>query len=261
MKAKLKILGCGNSSGVPATGNIWGECDPNEPRNRRRRCSVAVQSQNTTLIIDTGPEFREQMNEAGISDVDAVLYTHAHGDHVNGVDDLRILRFRQKKLIPVYGNSETLAEMKKRFAYMFDGGDHEIYPPVLNANELDLTGGDMLIGDILLGPFAQDHGTCTSTGYRFGDLAYSVDMIALSDDAIDSLKGIKTWIVDCAAYKDDGNIVHANYDKIFALNEKIGAEHVYLTSLSLAMDYQTMRDELPEGFAPAYDGLEIDIVL
>ena len=255
---EITILGCGNSTGVPAIGNFWGNCDPNEPKNIRTRSSIAVKSKNTTIIIDTGPDFRAQMNRENISDLDAVLYTHHHNDHVLGMDELRVLKFRNKKdKIPIYANPETIADIEIRFEYLFKGGAHTIYPPILETNiiTIDAHGKTMSVGDIAFIPFEQDHGSCTSLGYRFGNFAYSVDILNLDIQAVTTLKGIKTWLVDCAAYKDNNNAVHASINKIITLNEHIEAPKVILTSLSLVADYQTLLKELPEGYEPAYDGM------
>jgi phosphoribosyl 1,2-cyclic phosphate phosphodiesterase len=258
MNLKVTVLGCGNSTGVPAVGNFWGACDPLEPKNRRSRPSIAVRSAKTTIIIDTGTDFREQMNRANIPTLDAVLYTHAHGDHVSGIDDLRLITYRNKKMTPVFSNQETILELQRRFHYLFEGGGHKLYPPVLEPHilSIDDCGKLQTIGDISYQFADQDHGTCRTLGFRFGSFAYSTDILDLDHSAIEILKGIDTWMVDCAAYKDPNNSVHANLDRIFALNGKIGAKTVYLTSLSLSMDYQTLVNELPGGYAPAFDGLE-----
>jgi phosphoribosyl 1,2-cyclic phosphate phosphodiesterase len=255
MKLKITVLGCGNSTGVPAIGDHWGSCDPNEPKNVRTRCSLAVQSEQTTIIIDTGPDFSGQMTREKIPTLDAVLYTHAHGDHINGIDELRIITLRNKKLTPVYGNAWTMKDLQDRYDYMFKGNNHELYPPLLVANTIDNFGQEITVGDISFVPFNQDHGTCETVGYRFGDFGYSTDMLRLDDTAIKTLKGVKIWIVDGCAYKQTNNPVHANLEALYEFNEQIGAEQVYLTSLSLAMDYQALLKELPKGFAPAYDGL------
>ena len=263
MSLKITILGCGNSTGVPSIGNHWGKCDPHEPRNNRLRSSIAVQSESTTIIVDTGPDFRAQMNRADISHLDAVLYTHAHSDHIMGIDDLRMIRIRGNKLVPVYGNAATLADLTGRFKYLFEGGKSVLYPPVLQAHEIRANsyGKSMKVGDIDFIPFDQDHGTCRSVGYRFGDLGYSCDIVNLDKAAITTLAGIKTWIVDGAGYHHQDNVVHANLETIYRLNEKIGAAQVYLSSLTLAMDYQTLVNELPDGYAPAYDGLKITAMI
>lgn len=247
------ILGCGNSTGVPIPGNRWGDCDPKEPKNRRMRCSLMVQSPITTIIIDTGADFREQMNKHDVQYIDAVFYTHMHGDHTAGIDDLRAYKFIQKENIELYASPETLDSLRPRYNYIFEGGVSSCYPPLVNVNEI--YDDPFTIDDIRVVPFQQDHGTCKSTGFRFGDTAYSVDIYDLDDRAIMALKGVKTWIVDAAGYHNENNKVHANLKTIYSLNEQIGAEKVILTSLSVNMDYQTLKKELPAGYEPAYDGM------
>ncbi|MCB1720796.1 MAG: MBL fold metallo-hydrolase [Rhodospirillales bacterium] len=258
-KLTITVLGCGNSSGVPAIGNHWGDCDPSEPKNRRTRSSIAVQSKNTTLIIDTGPDFRTQLNREDIGHIDAVLYTHSHSDHTDGINDLRIFRFRSQKLVPIYGNKETLSDLHRRFDFLFEGGKIQLYPPILESHEFGKAHFEKpkTIGDITFTPFIQDHGSIETVGYRFGDCAYSLDMHDLNARAVETLRGIKTWIVDAAAYNQENNAVHANLKTIYRLNEKIGASEVILSSLSLHMDYKILLNELPEGFKPAYDGLKL----
>lgn len=258
-KLKITILGCGNSTGVPAIGNRWGQCDPAEPKNLRTRSSLAVQGDTSTLIIDTGPDFRTQINRENIEKIDAILYTHAHGDHVNGIDELQIISYRNNDLVPIFGNREALDDLNRRFYYLFEGGDQPIYPAVAKPTEIkDFSAIHSVAADIEFTAFEQNHGACTSLGYRFGDLGYSVDMLDLNQDAVARLRGVKTWIVDAAGYKDNNNPVHASVEKIFQLNKEIGARLVVLTSLTLAMDYQTLRKELPEGFMPAYDGMVLE---
>lgn len=259
MTYKITILGCGNSAGVPSIGNYWGNCDPAEPRNRRTRPGIAVQSAATTIIIDTGPDIRDQMNREDIRNLDAVLYTHAHGDHVCGIDDLRLFRLRNKKYVDIYGSRETLSELQMRFNYMFIE-QAAIYPKVLNPHiiEPDHYGLTMKIGDIEFIPFEQDHGTCRSLGFRFGDAAYSTDFVRLEDKALDVLRGVKTWIADAAGYKMEKNIVHVTLPQLMDMNDQVGAERVILTHMSTAMDYQTLLKELPAGYEPAYDGLSFN---
>ena len=256
MTLTFTVLGCGNSTGVPAAGNYWGKCDAHEPKNIRTRPSLLVQSDNTHIVIDTGADFSLQTTRANVNAIDAVLYTHSHGDHVHGIDDLKIYsKVQSDGILPVYTNHETILELKRRFYYLFEGGNESIYQPMLNAYALnDQYGRAVTIGDISFIPFEQIHGSVHSVGYRFGDLAYSTDMKQLSNESIRTLRGVKTWIVDSAGYHQDNNPVHASLKEIYALNDMIQAEEVYLTSLSLAMDYQTLCDELPEGYYPLYDG-------
>jgi len=262
-QAKVTILGCGNSTGVPAIGNNWGKCDPNQPKNYRTRSSVAIQSETTTIVIDTGPDFRHQINRENIHPIDAILYTHCHGDHVNGMDELRVIRFQNQRLVPIYGNAETLTDLEQRFHYMFKGGKTDLYPVMLEPQiiEKNTYSQPFSIGDIIIIPYEQDHGTIMSLGYRFGDTAYSLDMVNLNSQAIQTLKGIKNWIVDAAAYHQPNNKVHASIDKIIELNKKIGAKKIWLSSLSLDMDYSTLCKELPLNIRPSYDGLKINVTL
>ncbi len=263
MSVKVTVLGCGNAAGVPSIGKYWGQCDPTEPRNRRTRASIAIQSEATTVVVDTGPDFKAQINANNIEKIDAVLYSHAHSDHVNGIDDLRVLRLRHKKLIPVYGNAETLADISRRFDYMFSEMDAEgLYPQVLDPRTLD----DSHMGKILdldgipVVPFNQSHGTAGVTlGFRVGNLAYSTDMQSLDEVALETICGIDFWVVDAGAYKMPHNFVHATLKQVFELNEIVRARQVYLTHMPSFMDYQTLVSELPSGYAPAYDGLVIDV--
>ncbi len=261
MSLKFTILGCGNSSGTPSVGNYWGACDPAEPKNRRHRCSLAVQSEETTIIIDTGADFRHQMNEHNINRIDCVFYTHQHSDHCHGIDDLRGLFFRNNKTpIKCFGHKESLDIITDRFDYLFKGGNSlKYYPPMLESCPFDAAQylKETSFKDIGFTPFEMDHGTCTSVGYRFGDVTYCVDMKSLSRAALDIIKGSKVWIVDGAAYNDPNNEVHADLQTLYDYNDYIGAEQVYVTSLSSLQDYQTLKAELPRGFAPAYDGLTI----
>lgn len=259
--AELIILGCGNAAGTPSIGNFWGNCDPDEPRNVRTRPSVAVRAGDTVVVVDTGPDFSRQINRENLADVNAILYTHAHADHLHGIDDLRVLRNRHKRVIPIYGLPETLDEIEERFAYLFRTGGEGIYPRVVEPRPFEQAdyGREYKFEDVSFIPFQQMHGTCTSLGFRFGDVAYSTDMLDLDDDAFKALEGTKTWIVDGAGYIFHKNPVHATLKRVYELNERVQAEQVYLTHLTQLMDYQTLKRELKDGYEPAYDGLRITI--
>lgn len=260
MKGKLTILGSGNSSGVPAIFNDWGACDPAEPKNRRRRACAVVEVAGSCLVIDTGPDFREQANGHNLSRVDAVFYTHMHADHVNGIEELRYVAARSGRRVDVYGNSETLNDLQTRFSYMFAGSPDGLYLPALQPHMIleSRYGKPMAIAGIPCTPFEQDHGTCMSLGLRIGDIAYSTDMVNLDDAAVETLRGVRSWIVDGAGYKFESPLVHASLERIYDLARRIGAGQVFVTSLSRAMDYETLCRELPQGFAPAWDGLSVD---
>lgn len=255
---KITVLGCGNSSGVPAIGNYWGKCDPAEPKNFRTRSSIVIESETTRLVIDTGPDFRQQMIRENIIRLDAALYTHSHGDHTHGIDELRILCARSdKERFKVFMDRVTYDEVSMRFAYLFDGGKIDLYPPVLDATvfEPEDWGKTYKIGDIEFKIFEQDHGTCKTVGYRFGEFAYSADILNLEPKAINALDGIKIWMVDAAGYRNPDNPVHATIQTVMRLNNMIRAKRVFLTSLSLAMDYKTLLNELPKVYTPSHDGM------
>ena len=263
MSLKITILGCGNSTGVPAIGNFWGDCDPEEPKNRRFRCSLAVQSEKNTIIVDTGPDLTHQTTLFDIININGVFYTHAHSDHTNGINDLRTMFYRNGQTpIPCYGSSKALDEIVQRFDFMFKANDNaNLYPPVLKAQSFEPNqyGKPQHFDDISFIPFKMDHGTCDTVGYRFGDLSYCVDMKFMSDKALESAKGSKVWIVDGSGYNNKEHPVHADFDTIYKYNETIRAREVYITGLTPFMDYQTLLKELPEGYYPAYDGLTFEV--
>lgn len=257
----ITILGCGDSAGVPRIGGDWGNCDPIESRNRRTRPSIMVQSDTTTLVVDTGPDFNLQMTREQVRQIDAVLYTHAHSDHITGMDELRIFQGRSGNRVPIYVDATTLQEVRQRFGYMFEQVS-SYYPPVVDVRELtkDAMGREFFVGDIPVVPFIQDHGQgITSLGFRFGNVGYSTDMCNLDDAAIDALKGVDVWIADCADYAHGHGTLHSTFENVKKLNAHIGARQVYLTHLKMFYDYQSMCRDLPQGFAPAYDGLQITV--
>ena len=246
-------------SGVPAIGADWGDCDPDEPKNRRDRPCAIVRTENTTLVVDTGPDFRSQLSRIGLKNFDAVLYTHTHSDHIMGIDELRVVKVRTKQLIDIFGSKSALEELQQRFAYMFR--PQSVYSEVLVPNVIEEKdyGKPMTIGDITFTPFYQDHGDCDCLGYRFGNVGYSADMVRLDDKAVEALKGIDVWIADGAGHHYEDHPTHAPLSRLYELNEKIGASKVYVVGLSKFMDYKTLKGELPPGFEPGYDGLTIDL--
>lgn len=261
MSNYIKILGCGNSMGVPAAGNIWGQCDPKEPKNIRKRASILIKKDNKNIVIDTGADFRAQTLEYNINHIDAVIYSHYHGDHCHGIDDLRPFFRESKKAIPIYSDLDTIENLSERFPYCFkeslDGFYKAIVEPNIWTNKH--FGYEQNIQGISITPFIQDHLSCKSIGVRVGDVAYSTDFASLDEFSLNCLKGINTWIADGAGYWDDEIFVHCTIKQLIKYNEIIGAKRVIVTDLSTRMDYKKLTNELPEGFEPAYDGLIINL--
>lgn len=249
---KLTILGCGTSGGVPKMPEYWGDCDPSNPKNRRRRASVLVQSTETTVLIDTTPDLREQMLDANVRKLDAVFYTHDHADHTHGIDDLRGFFHAQRTKVPVYGDAATLGILKRRFDYVFNSQDG--YPAICEAHIL---GGAERVGDITLVPFEQGHGNGISLGYRFGDMAYSTDLNRMPETAFDALKGVKVWVVDALRYEP--HPTHSHLNQTLEWIDRIRPERAILTHMTWDMDYETLCRNLPSGVEPAYDGMVIDL--
>ena len=259
MTGVLTILGCGGSAGVPKIGNDWGACDPSEPRNYRSRASVLIRNGEDTIVIDTGADFRSQMNRENVTELSAVLYTHIHSDHVNGIDDLRAYRQRSAKPVPIYSTHENIIYLQARFDYMF----HDLLPYYPTALTAHVWSPDDLYKPVRIGQteftvFEQDHEGLKTLGFRFGDIAYSTDMVTLGPRAVDVLKGIRTWVADGNNFYVEGDPgPHANKVNLDALNEQIGAETIYITHLKNNLDYRFLRRELPKGYKAAFDGLKI----
>ncbi|HEY8351357.1 MAG TPA: MBL fold metallo-hydrolase [Sphingomonadales bacterium] len=249
---KVTILGCGTSGGVPRIGNVWGRCDPLNPKNRRRRVSILVESATTKILVDTSPDLREQCLDADIRHLDAVLYTHDHADHTHGIDDLRGLMHCMGKRIDVHANAATLAVLRKRFDYVFEsqGG----YPAICDAHEIT---GPFRVGDIEVTPFEQIHGDITSLGFRFGPVAYSTDLNELPEAARNVLRGVDLWIVDALRY--DPHPTHPHLDLTLEWIADVKPRRAILTHMTWDMDYEELRQRLPPGVEPAYDGLVVEL--
>jgi phosphoribosyl 1,2-cyclic phosphate phosphodiesterase len=257
---KVTILGSGSSGGVPRIGGAegrgeWGACDPNEPRNRRRRCSILVERGATQVLVDTTPDLREQLIDARVSRLDAVLMTHDHADQSHGIDDLRMVAQNMMRRVDVYGADETMRALTDRFGYCFKGAGG--YPAVLQAHTIERPFREFSIdgsgGPVPVLAFDQDHGTMVSQGFRFGPIAYSADVFDLDDAAFDALKGVECWIVDALRYRP--HATHAHLEKTLAWIARLQPRRAVLTNLHVDLDYQTLRKSLPRNVEPAYDGL------
>ena len=251
---RLRILGCGTSFGVPRVGNDWGECDPAEPRNRRRRVSILVEHQDTRILVDTSPDLREQLLDAGAASLDAVIWTHDHADHCHGIDDLRAVSYNRGSPVPGFARAETLDVMRDRFDYAFDGKGS--YPSVVDGALLP----DRLeVGPIQLRTVDQPHGAITSAGLRFDagerSIGYSTDFNGLTDDMLALFEGVDIWVVD--ALRRRPHPTHPHLELALEWISRVRPGRAILTHMDNSMDYRGLVDELPDGVEPGFDGLEV----
>jgi phosphoribosyl 1,2-cyclic phosphate phosphodiesterase len=256
---RVTILGCGGSSGTPSVDWGWGRCDPSNPRNRRTRPSIVVEEGHTRLLVDTSPDLREQLLRESIREIDAVLFTHAHADHLHGIDDLRPINRAMDAPLPIYANRDTLHQIRKRFGYVFEplAEDAKVYyKPVLIPNHVS-DGNEFAIGEILVQPFEQDHGFCDSLGFRFGPIAYTSDAVSLEPEIFHLLQGVEVWII--GTLTDSPHPTHADVDKALRWLNRIGAKRGILTHLSGSLDYAELSARLPKGVEPAFDGMVIEV--
>ncbi|WP_420332416.1 MBL fold metallo-hydrolase [Roseibium sp.] len=264
MSIRLTILGCGSSAGVPRIGNDWGVCDPNEPRNRRMRCSLLVEKRGeygcTTVLIDTGPDLREQMLKTNVSHVDAVLYTHAHADHLHGIDDLRAFWLLSRRRTPVYMDDETYQRALEAFRYCFEKPDGSNYPPILERRSVEQGTSVEIVGDggtLTFEPIAITHGDIDALGYRVDDAAYIPDVSDISETSLNRLKNLNFLILDCLRRTPHPS--HFCLEDSLEWTERIAPKNAVFTNLHCDLDYAELSRELPETIQPAYDGLQIDL--
>lgn len=264
MSLTVTILGCGSSGGVPRVAQGWGKCDPHEPRNRRRRCSILVTRTNgrgeaTNVLVDTSPDLRDQMLRANVVDLSGVLFTHDHADHTHGIDDLRPYFVQTRRRMDAWLDPGTSPQLRERFSYVFESAPGSDYPPIMNEHHMvpgEITTISGPGGDIEAKPFRLPHGNVEALGLRFGDMAYTPDLSAIPHEALDYLKGLDLWIVDALRI--------APHPSHFTLAEALGwIEHLkpkraVLTNLHTDLDYETLRRSVPENVQPAYDGLTLD---
>ncbi len=260
----FRILGCASSPGVPRIGGDWGACDPANPRNRRRRASLLVTRQRegatgiTRVLIDTGPDMREQMLDAGVDWVDGVVYTHAHADHLHGIDDLRAFVLNRRRMIDIYADTATSERLHGAFGYCFETPPGSSYPPILREHRI-VAGQAVTIdgegGTITLMPFEQLHGEIMSLGFRIGSLAYSPDVSGLDDRALPHLADLDVWILDALRYKPHPS--HFSVAESLDWIARMRPTRAILTHMHVDLDYARLAAELPAGVEPGWDGLEI----
>ncbi|MBT2185664.1 MBL fold metallo-hydrolase [Sphingobium nicotianae] len=257
MTLKLVMLGSGTSSGVPRIGGDWGRCDPADPRNRRTRVSVLVESLTTRILVDTSPDMREQLLAAGVVHLDAVLWTHDHADHSHGIDDLRQIMHYRGTPVPGYGHRATMAKLRARFDYVFDGGNG--YRPTVKGEDLPDEG--LTIGDVALRAVDQPHGSIYSSGFRFDldgkSVAYATDFHEVTNDMADLYAGVDVLVID--ALRERPHPTHPHLAMTLEAIARIKPGRAILTHMDQSLDYTTLAASLPEGVEPGYDGLVVTL--
>jgi len=263
MSHRLTILGCGASGGVPRVAAMWGACDPAQPKNRRRRCSILVERSQpggrTTVLVDTGPDLREQLLDVRLTSLDGVLYTHDHADHTHGIDDLRMVAYHMKRRIPCHMDAATKASLENRFDYCFKAQPGSSYAPILTATQITAglpveIGGEG--GSITALPILQQHGDIQSLGFRFGNVAYSPDINDFVDGSQHHLEGLDVWIVDALRYTPHPS--HFHVKRALDWIEKLKPKRAILTHMTSDLDYDRLVRDLPQGVEPAFDGMIVD---
>lgn len=256
MSLKLVMLGSGTSSGVPRIGNDWGDCDPAEPRNRRTRVSILVESATTRILVDTSPDMRAQLLAADVVHVDAILWTHDHADHSHGLDDVRQLYHHRGTPVPGYARAQTLKLLKARFAYAFEG--RQGYHPTIDARVLP---DGLRIGDIDIACVDQPHGEIWSTGFRFShdgrSIGYATDFHSVTPDMLALYDGLDVWVVD--ALREKPHPTHPHLGMTLDAIATVRPGRTILTHMDQSMDYATLRRTLPAGVEPGYDGLMMEL--
>ena len=251
---KIRILGCGTSTGVPRLGSGWGACDPNEPRNRRLRSSILVESGGETLLVDCGPDLREQLLAAEIGSVDRVIVTHDHADHCHGIDDLRPIAQARGSPVPLMARADVLERLEERFRYIFM--DTRFYQAVARAIPVS---GEFDLGEARLRFTDQPHGGITSLGIRIDEgrasAAYAIDFHEMTAEMFEMYRGADLWIADCLRRKP--HPTHAHLDAVIGWARDLEVGQLLLTHLDNSMDFKELSSELPDWAAPAYDGQQV----
>ncbi|MBJ3761139.1 MBL fold metallo-hydrolase [Maribius pontilimi] len=259
---RVTILGCGSSGGVPRLGGLWGDCDPENPKNRRRRCSLLVERVTaegaTQVLIDASPDMRAQLLDAGVGRLDGVLFTHSHADHCHGLDDLRMIVFNMRARLPVWADAPTSEDLRARFGYAFETPEGSNYPAILDLNPID---GPITImgpgGDITFRPFRVQHGSITALGFRIGGLAYLPDVSAIPDDAWAALRDLDIWIVD--ALRRTPHPSHSHLDNTLDWIARAAPKRAILTNMHVDLDHATVAAETAEHITPAHDGMVLSL--
>jgi phosphoribosyl 1,2-cyclic phosphate phosphodiesterase len=259
---RVTILGCGGSTGVPSLGGAdgrgdWGACDPAEPRNRRTRSSIVIEGAQGSVLVDTGPDMRAQLLACGIPRIDAVVFTHAHADHITGLDDVRLLNRIVGKKLPAFGTQAAMDEISRRFDYAFQPWDGpNFYRPVLEKQVIAAGDGFSAAG-VDFSSFDQDHHVMRTLGLRAGGFAYSTDVVRLDEAAFAALAGVDTWLVGC--FQRAPHLTHAHLDLVLEWRARVGARRTVLTHMGIDMDFSWLETRLPEGVEVGFDGQVLEV--
>jgi phosphoribosyl 1,2-cyclic phosphate phosphodiesterase len=261
---RLTILGCGSSPGTPRIVGDWGNCDPANPKNRRRRAAAMVERISdrgvTTVVIDTGPDFREQMIDARVERIDAVLYTHPHADHIHGIDDLRGYVLAQRRLMDIHADKPTLERLKEAFGYCFETPPGSSYPPILKAHTIAHDVPVTIEGEggaLTFEPLPQIHGDIISLGFRIGDLAYCPDVSDFPPGTVEALRGLDVLVIDALQYKRHPS--HFSLQEALEWIERLQPKRAVLTHMHIPLDYEAVRAETPDNVDPGFDGMTIKL--
>ena len=254
----MTILGCGTSAGVPRVGGPggkgeWGAANPSDPRNRRSRCSILVQDQGKTVLVDTSPDLRSQLLAAEVERVDAVIWTHDHADQCHGIDDLRPFALRQGE-IESWSDERTYGVLSRRFGYCFHAEGNGFYNPIYRHTVIS---GPFQATGLAVVPFLQDHGTIPSMGFRFGPVGYANDVVMLPEESLPALEGVEVLIVDAMRYRP--HPTHAHLDRALEWIDRLKPRRAFLTNLHVDMDYAEVDRTTPSHVTPCHDGLQIDL--
>ena len=259
---RFTILGCGSSGGVPRLGGHWGACDPANPKNRRRRCSMLVErvtgDGTTRVLFDASPDMREQLLAAGIGTLDGVVWTHAHADHAHGIDDLRMIVFNRRRMLDIWADDATYADLQSRFGYTFETPEGSNYPPILTRHPLN---GPITVegagGPLTVTPVPVDHGDITALGLRVGGLVYMPDVNEIPDSSLPLLKGLQVWVLD--ALRHSTHPSHLSLQEALDWIARMAPERAVLTNMHIDLDWATVEAETPDNVTPAYDGMVIEL--
>ncbi|MGB9114796.1 MBL fold metallo-hydrolase [Bradyrhizobium sp.] len=264
MTLSLTILGCGSSAGVPRPALGWGACDPKNPKNRRRRCSLLAERRGdhgiTRIVIDTSPDLREQLIDAHVDHIDAVFLTHEHADQTHGIDDLRSVVMHQRRRIPVYLNQSTAKDIMHRFSYCFVSPPGSEYPPILTQHSIEAGESRTIEGKggvVVMSAFLLQHGNIPALGYRIGDAAYTPDVNDIPQASWPLLENLELWIIDGLRYT--GHPSHFSVNDALAWIDRFKPRRAIITNMHSDLDYEVLRQSLPPQIIPAYDGMRLTL--